>query len=129
MPKYHQYASNGVSVDPTGPSALNIFKINYTGLLVDSGAAEVFAHVGFNANWENAGDYPMDRTSQGFETLVFLHEGVTTLNICFRDPVGNWDNNSGRNYSFALKDKADSLDSENPLWREDLMTGSYYWQE
>ena len=129
MAKYNEYLSNGVSIDPACASSHDTFKITYNGLLAQSGAPEVFAHVGFNANWENARDYQMGRTPQGFETAIFLHEGVNTLNICFRDLAGNWDNNSGANYAFKLEDKAGSMDARYAIWREDLMSGSYYWQE
>jgi hypothetical protein len=129
MPSYHEYLSNGVCVDSVGPAALKIYKVGYDGLLAQSGATEVFAHVGFDSDWEHARDYPMVRTAHGFETSVILREGQKTFHVCFRDPAGNWDNNSGANYSFRLKDKTDSPDERYGIWNEEHLAGSYYWQE
>ncbi len=129
MSNHVEYLSSGVKVDSVGPSGLNLFKIVYNGLLARSGATEVFAHVGCNADWRNADDYPMVRTSQGFETSVFLKTDANTLNVCFRDPAGNWDNNSGANYCLKLEDRTGPTDENHAIWRDDLMAGSYYWWE
>lgn len=123
MAKYNEYLSSGVKVDLAGPPALHIFKIAYDGLLARSGATAVYAHVGFNSGWEDAGDYPMTRTPQGFETSVLLKTDADTLNVCFRDPAGNWDNNSGANYVIKLQDRSEAEDKYT-VWRDDLMAGS-----
>ncbi|MDR3561096.1 MAG: carbohydrate-binding protein [Negativicutes bacterium] len=124
-----EYLSNGVAVSAVGPSPYNMVKIAYDGLLAKSGATKVYAHVGFNSGWENARDYPMAKTFDGFETTVFLHDGVASVNVCFRDAVGNWDNNSGANYSFSVEEE-----SEYPAtWYEHLgrdnLDHTYYWKE
>lgn len=103
MAKYNEYLSSGVKVDLAGPPALHIFKIAYDGLLARSGATAVYAHVGFNSGWEDAGDYPMTRTPQGFETSVLLKTDADTLNVCFRDPAGNWTTTPARITSSSCK--------------------------
>ncbi|MGI6778681.1 MAG: carbohydrate-binding protein [Acetivibrionales bacterium] len=95
------YISNGVTITPAVPTSGEQVKIKYDGLLAKSGAAHVYAHVGFNSSWENIYDYPMSRTEMGFETTVPVTK-ADTMNICFKDCANNWDNNSGSNYSFDI---------------------------
>ncbi|MDR3592737.1 MAG: carbohydrate-binding protein [Negativicutes bacterium] len=99
------YADNGVTINPANPLYHDSVEIVYEGLLSGSGASEVFAHVGFDLDWKAVQDYRMEKTGHGFTTTVFLPEDATILNICFRDPVGNWDNNSGSNYTFTMEAK------------------------
>lgn len=129
MANYYEYLSGGVRGGSGGPSSRSVFKITYNGLLARSGATAVVAHVGFNSGWENVVDYPMEKTPRGFEASVFILEGVNTLNVCFRDPAGNWDNNSGANYTFRLESGAGSLSTGQGIWNEDLLANSYYWRE
>lgn len=95
------YLSNGISISPTIPAAGDKLKVVYDGLLAKSGATEVFAHVGFGSRWDNLHDYKMNKTSMGFEASIPV-SGSETMNICFKDSANNWDNNSGRNYSFDV---------------------------
>jgi hypothetical protein len=96
-----RYRQNGITIFPATPHAHDDVKIIYNGLLPQSGAAEVWAHVGYGETWENAHDYPMIKTWHDFETVVPV-QPATTLNIAFKDCAGNWDNNSGNNYSFVI---------------------------
>jgi hypothetical protein len=95
------YMSNGVSISPAIPTAGEKVKIMYDGLLAKSGATHVYAHVGFGAAWDNLYDYQMDKTSTGFEATVPVMD-ADTMNLCFKDCANNWDNNSGKNYSFDI---------------------------
>jgi hypothetical protein len=99
MNSNNKYAANGVFITPALPASGEKVKLVYDGLLAKCGATEVYAHVGFGNNWENTNDYKMNKTSNGFEATIPIHTSKP-LNICFRDSAYNWDNNSGRNYSF-----------------------------
>jgi hypothetical protein len=97
----HNYNSNGVTLNPSIPTFGDKVKVVYNGLLAESGATELFAHVGFGNNWNSQYDYRMNRTQNGFEASIpVTHQ--EPLNICFRDCANNWDNNSGSNYSYTV---------------------------
>jgi hypothetical protein len=103
MPSSTDYAANGVKTVPVLPSPGDVVQIVYDGLLAKSGATEVYAHIGFDEEWDQVRDLQMMKTPEGFQTSVDPPHSATTLNICFRDPANNWDNNSGRNYSIDLR--------------------------
>jgi hypothetical protein len=92
-----QYRPNGVSVY----SGSDRVRVVYDGLLQKSGAANVYAHVGFGKMWANSHDYKMLRTPSGFEATIPVQRGEI-LNIAFKDCANNWDNNSGKNYSLGM---------------------------
>lgn len=97
----NDYMHNGVVIKPSLPTPGDSITVMYDGLLSKSGASHVYAHTGFGDNWERTFDYPMTRTSSGFETTINV-EHADTLNICFKDCADNWDNNSGKNYTFDI---------------------------
>lgn len=99
MAKYH---ANGVTISPDVPSTQSRTRISYNGLLSQSGATEVYAHVGYGRRWENATDYKMTKTSHGFEALISIPQHADSLNVCFKDAANNWDNNTGTNYTFNI---------------------------
>ncbi|MCX8129470.1 MAG: carbohydrate-binding protein [Clostridia bacterium] len=79
-------------------------KLTYNGLLARSGAQDLYAVVGFgdNNNWKETRTYPMNSTNQQiFELSIPVEEGAQ-VNVAFKDNANNWDNNSGRNYSFYV---------------------------
>ncbi|MFZ5988473.1 MAG: carbohydrate-binding family 25 protein [Bacillota bacterium] len=92
------YTNKGVFLDAEGDR----LKLSYKGILAKSGAKDVFAAVSFgdNRNWEDVRYYPMDKIdNQTFEAVLPVNE-VINLNVAFKDGANNWDNNSGKNYSF-----------------------------
>jgi len=97
----NDYISNGVTLKPATPSVGDKVKVHYDGLLAKSGANDVLAHVGYGSTWKHTSDYRMEKTDTGFEVTIPVIEG-DTLNICFKDCANNWDNNSGKNYSFDV---------------------------
>lgn len=97
----NEYMSNGVTITPSIPSPGENVTIMYDGLLSKSGAHHVFAHIGYGSSWENKSFYRMDKTSMGFETTIPINNS-DTLNICFKDCANNWDNNTGKNYTFDI---------------------------
>lgn len=96
-----EYLSNGITINPAVPSAGEKVKVIYDGLLSKSGANDVFARIGFNSSWENMSDYKMNKSNTGFEVTIPVID-ADTMNLCFKDSANNWDNNSGRNYSFDI---------------------------
>jgi len=84
----------------------NMLKLVYTGELAKKDAEEIYAVIGYGDNdqWQESGEFKMNRTAhQTFELLTFKKkEG--NINIAFRDGAGNWDNNSGQNYIFFFEE-------------------------
>ena len=100
-----EYLSNGVTISPAIPRPGDSVGITYSGLLAQNGADQVTAKIGFDSSWDNTTEIEMSKTPAGFYTAVPIYPNYTTLNVCFRDTAGNWDNNSGENYSFLLSKK------------------------
>lgn len=97
----NDYISNGVSISPAVPTAGEKAKLKYDGLLAKSGATHVYARVGFGTTWDNLYDYQMIKTETGFEANIPVAKR-DTMNVCFKDCANNWDNNSGKNYTFDI---------------------------
>ncbi len=93
----------GIAVKPTPITAGDRVKIEYDGLLSQSGAEEIYLHAGYgNAReWRNVQDFRMRKGMEGWETEMNVHTD-DRLNICFHDNANNWDNNSGSNWSFEV---------------------------
>jgi len=96
-----EYLKNGLSVNPSVPSLGDKLKIEYSGLLAQSGASHLYAHIGYGDTWDNTYDFPMNKTDKGFEVNVPVVK-AGKLNVCFKDCASNWDNNSGSNYAFNV---------------------------
>ena len=78
-------------------------KITYSGLLSKSGAQNVVGvfGVGSNQQWENVSEMSLKNDNTGlFSANVPIEEGKN-INFAFKDSSENWDNNSGRNYTFV----------------------------
>ncbi len=89
-------------------------KISYTGKLFQNEAESVFIHYGFGLNWENLTDIEMNKTELGFQAEITLNDSEC-FNFCFNDGNGNWDNNDGQNYSFAIEELPTSLVLQDEL--------------
>lgn len=98
----NEYLANGVIVTPNNPEPNTNVTIVYNGLLAQSGAQELYARVGFGYDWQGSQDLRMIRTNSGFEATIPA-ANAENLNVAFKDPVNNWDNNCNRNYSFNIK--------------------------
>lgn len=103
MAARNKYSSNGVFVTPISISVGDKVRVAYDGLLAKSGASEIFAHVGYGNKWDDSTDLKMSRTTTGFEATIPVTYS-TSLNLCFKDNADNWDNNSGKNYTFDVTD-------------------------
>ncbi len=97
-----KYQANGLSVSPYVLSKGETAHVFYNGLLANSGANKIYARIGFGREWQNAIEYKMERTADGFIVDVPISVG-DTLNLCFKDSADNWDNNSGQNYSYNVQ--------------------------
>lgn len=78
-------------------------KINYTGLLQQSGANNLTGVYGYgsNQNWENVSSVTFTKDTGGnFSATVPIQNGKN-VNFAFKDAAENWDNNSGLNYTFV----------------------------
>jgi hypothetical protein len=95
----NSYSSNGVEIHDTR----NTIRILYSGILAKNGAKEIYAVIGYgdNLNWENVQEYPMHKLSGKKYELIFPVTRTGDINMAFRDSSNNWDNNSGRNFTFT----------------------------
>lgn len=99
--KVNVYELNGVKIAPCTLRVGKEIKLSYCGLLAKSGAREVYARIGYGDQFDNVSDWKMTRVKSGFE-VVFPIQQNENINVCFRDGLNNWDNNSGNNYSFSI---------------------------
>ena len=99
--KKGMYEDNGIELSKSTPKVGDQVDIVYKGLLKESGARNVRLHMGYNEAWEDSQYIEMNLSDNIFmATIPLKKEG--TLNFAFTDPVGNWDNNSGFNYSVRI---------------------------
>ena len=100
---YHEqkYSKNGVYVTPSVLGVGDKVRISYDGILAKSGAADIWARVGYGDTWENSYDLEMSKGKDGFES-TFSVANAAPINICFKDSADHWDNNLGQNYTFDV---------------------------
>ncbi|HEX3028220.1 MAG TPA: carbohydrate binding domain-containing protein [Clostridia bacterium] len=103
--KEQKYTENGVKVSKTTIYAGDKITVSYFGLLVQSGANDVYLHFGFGDEWESKDLVQMNLEYGIFKADIKV-EKPGTLNIAFKDSAENWDNNSAQNYSFKVSKKA-----------------------
>ena len=107
-------------------------KISYTGVLFQENSKEVTIHYGFGPNWDNVNDIKMEKTELGFQAEIEL-VGDESFNFCFKNELGNWDNNNGKNYVFPIEKMQTELlvlDEENvSLGNARKLRKSYLWSK
>lgn len=100
---YHLAPDSGIAVKPTPITLGDELKVEYRGLLAQSGAEAVYLHYGFGpGDWRSVNDIPMERSSDGAWAAVIQAGEKGRFSFCFRDNANNWDNNSGRNWSYEI---------------------------
>ncbi len=99
---YNNYVENGVILRPNVVAEGDNATVVYKGILYNDGADTVYMHCGYGDIWEGTNDVPMTKTSEGFKTTIPVTQ-YKQLNCVFKDSAGNWDNNSGTNYSFQVQ--------------------------
>ena len=91
----------------------NKIKISYVGYLFQNGSEEVYLHYGFGINWDNVSEVKMEITELGFQCEIDIISS-DTLNLCFRNSLGEWDNNFGQNFYFPIE-KQELVEEETSL--------------
>jgi len=96
---YQPYRENGVILTRLSDHTVTL---KYDGLLAKCGADDVYTVVGYgsNSNWENIQTIRMNRIGNTFQADIPTMPGMN-VNIAFKDSANNWDNNSGKNYTFV----------------------------
>lgn len=107
-------------------------KISYTGKFFQDSSTDVSIHYGFGTNWDGVNDIKMNKTELGFQTEIDLNLG-DTLNLCFCNENGEWDNNFGNNYIFPIEKKQAELivleDEPVSLGTARKLRKSYIWSK
>ncbi|NLI14522.1 carbohydrate-binding protein [Pelotomaculum propionicicum] len=102
--KPYAYSHNlkGAQVKPLSNDGRKV-SVFYNGPLAQSAGGQVYLHCGSGDtnNWSSVSDFPMEHRSNGWELSVGLKTG-NSLNFCFRDSHGNWDNNNGANWLYRI---------------------------
>lgn len=96
---------DGVYVSPTPITAGDSVTVRYSGPVAKSGADQIYLHMGYGYDaWDRVSDVLMNKTGRGTseaEVRVPIEE-TSRFHFCFRDSTGNWDNNSGRDWSYEI---------------------------
>ena len=107
-------------------------KISYTGEFFQDESEEVFIHYGFGPDWNNVNDIQMEKTELGYQAEVELTDDET-FNFCFKNNIGNWDNNNGENYIFPIEKLPTELlvleDEPASLGNARKLRKSYLWSK
>ena len=107
-------------------------KISYTGDLFQNNSKNVTIHYGFGENWDEVNDIEMNKTELGFQAEIDLI-GDDTFNFCFKNDLGEWDNNNGENYVFPIEKIENELlvldDEPSSLGTARKLRRSYLWSK
>jgi len=99
------WVDDGVYVSPTPITAGDQVNIKYSGVLAKAGADRLTLRMGYGHHeWNGVSDISMSKLEgPAFEAKVEIpFEQCSRLQFCFVDGAGNWDNNSGRNWSYEI---------------------------
>ena len=104
-------------------------KLSYTGKFFQDDTEEVYVHYGFGYDWSNIGELKMEKTELGFQAEIELIES-DTLNFCFKNEKGEWDNNDGVNYVFELEAvPTDLVKVETEFNKPNKLRKTYLWSK
>jgi len=99
-------SGNGVSVNPNPPVAGNSVTITYT---ATGRALASYTNINLHLGWNGwspvvTPDAPMtyNAASNGWQITVTVTNLATTMNCCFNNGSGVWDNNGGGNWNFTV---------------------------
>lgn len=79
-------------------------KVFYRGKFTVEYSNEVFIVYGFGLGWKHIKEQKMTWVGNSFCAEIELVSS-DTLNFCFKNNFGSWDNNYGRDYSAQIKEK------------------------
>ena len=92
-----------VSVSPAPAEGGRRVTISYSGTLAQQGAQDIYLHYGYGpGEWEDVQEAPMRPVGTNRFQASIPVRGDGRLEFCFRDGSGRWDNNGGRNWSYAI---------------------------
>ena len=96
--------SSEVRVEPEDINPGDKIRVDYNGLLAQNGASQIYLHRGISQgdSWHEIDDVEM-RYEDGRWTTEIEVEDADKLNFCFKDSANNWDNNSGYNWTYAIR--------------------------
>lgn len=96
------FVEKGVSITPMPVTLEEEVTITYDGLLAQSGASAIYAHLGNGSsdNWKNVQDLPMTKEEGAWSISIIPAD--SRMNFCFHDGANNWDNNYGYNWSCTI---------------------------
>lgn len=89
-------------------------KISYVGYLFQIQSQDVYLHYGFGLNWDNVNEIKMEKTELGFQCEIDVLDGGS-LNLCFRNETGIWDNCFGQNFIFPIEEHKKEVNEETSL--------------
>lgn len=95
--------ADGIFLEPVPITAGEEVRIKYKGKLAQTGADRIYLHTGYGYDqWSNVQTVPMRKTRDGGWSARIKVTGNSRLNFCFHDSADNWDNNTGRNWSYEI---------------------------
>ncbi len=95
------HLDNRINIEPGKPRRGDKVHVEYSGLLMQSGADCVWLHSGIDG-WKNQEDTLMARTPHGAFACDIEARGRNEINLCFKDSADNWDNNNGQNWTCTI---------------------------
>ena len=97
--------SSEVRVEPEDINPGDKVRVDYNGLLAQSGAHKVYLHQGVSQgdSWNNVRDIEMSYEDGRWTTETEV-ENADKFNFCFKDCANNWDNNNGYNWTYQIRD-------------------------
>lgn len=90
-----------VSWEPAPVKAGDTVQVNYRGILKNAGASELYLHYGIDG-WKNPHTIKMQKKPDGSFIADVPANAAHAVNLCFKDPMNNWDNNSGWNWKIDV---------------------------
>lgn len=95
--------AEGIYLEPVPVTLGDEIRIKYKGALSKTGSGKIYLHAGFGyGEWSNVQTIPMRKTRDGAWSARIKVIDDSRLNFCFRDDANNWDNNTGRNWSYEI---------------------------
>ena len=91
-----------IAVEPRAPARGQTVRVEYRGLLAQSGADSIWMHCGFDG-WNKVQDVNMSRSGYNNFSCTTKVEGGKEMNLCFKDSADHWDNNSGHNWTIPIR--------------------------
>jgi len=85
------------------------FVVLYKGyLFLNNLTKDLYLAYGYGKNWDNKSEIKMKPSTFGYLATVNV-ESTGTLEFCFHDNSGNWDNNNHQNYILPIKESKNVL--------------------